>query len=533
MVSLTTRTVTRPVARAIARAAVALALVAPVGGVEAQGSASVPLDDITYSYLDALIARGLVRELPALERPYPADAILTALAGIPATQSRVVAGWVAAAERSARRYSLRPRPSAADDSVPEPFAASLSASLFVTAQSSARRELMLADDSSGAYPGGSARLLLGAGPVVAFGRLTADVRLRHDPEFTGRTDRVISGRSDDGYVDARWRYGEIFAGRTRRSWGPPSLSGLQLGSDPYSYDHLYARLGTRRLQLSTVLARLDDDTLAGDTIAQRHFAIHRLSARVKGVDLALTESVVYGGPARGLDPAYANPLTLFNLSQYNESGDGNVSYGADLSWPTRAGVYGAQLLVDDVQIDTCDSACNEPASWGATLTLDGMPLAGEHRWFASYTRVSNLAYRAPLAWERYDVRGVGLGRAWSDYDEARLGADLALLPRATVRVYGAVRRQGEGDYRLPYPAIADYATTPGFLSGVVTRVTRVGVLVHGQLAPWLDVASDVGFNRASNAGYIRGRSESAFEGRIRLSIDLAWQPSLTGDSPVP
>ena len=532
MVSLTARMAASAIARAIARAALAVALVAPWGGVAAQGSAYVPLDDITYAYLDALIARGLVRELPALERPYPADAILTALAGISATQSRVVAGWVMAAERSARRYSLRPRPGA-DDSPPEPVAAALSASLFVTTQSTARRELMLADDSSGTYPGGSARLLLGAGPVVAFGRVTADVRLRHDPEFTGRTDRVISGRSDDGYVDARWRYGELFAGRTARSWGPPALSGLQLGSDAYSYDHLYARLGTPRLQLSTILARLDDDTLTNDTIAQRHFAIHRLSARVKGVDLALTESVVYGGRGRGLDPAYANPLNLFNLSQYNESGDGNVSYGADVSWSTRAGIYGAQLLVDDVQIDTCDSACDEPASWGATLTLDGMPLAGEHRWFASYTRVSNLAYRAPLPWERYDVRGVGLGRAWSDYDEARLGADLALVPRATVRVYGAVRRQGEGDYRLPYPAIADYATTPGFLSGVVTRVTRVGVLVHGQLAPWLDVASDVGFNRSRNADHVRGRSESAFEGRIRLSVDLAWQPRLLSEAPVP
>ena len=162
----------------------------------------------------------------------------------------------------------------------------------------------------------------------------------------------------------------MFAGRTARSWGPAPLSGLQLANDAYSYDHLYARLGARRLQLSTVLARLDDDTLAGDTIAHRFFAIHRLSAQVKGVDLALTESVVYGGPARGLDPAYANPLNLFQLSQYNESGNGNVSYGADLSWPTRRGVLGAQLLVDDLQIDTCDSGCNEPASWGATGFLE-------------------------------------------------------------------------------------------------------------------------------------------------------------------
>lgn len=514
MVSLT--------ARRIPALALGVALLARPATMPAQGSAYVPLDDVAYSYLDALIARGLVRDLPPLERPYPASAILSALAGVPPNQPRVVAGWVRAAARSARRYALRAEEPGAQRVASEPFGASLSTALFVTAQSSARRELMLADDRSGAYPGASVRLLMAAGPVVAFGRVTADVRLRHDPEFTGRTDRAIAGRSDDGYVDARWRYGELFAGRTSRSWGPVPLSGLQLGNDAYSYDHLYARLGARRLTISTLLARLDDDTLAGGTIARRHFAIHRLSARVKGLDLALTESVVYGGPSRGIDPAYANPLNLFNLSQYNEAGDGNVSYGADLSWRTRAGVLGAQLLVDDVQIDRCGAACREPASWGTTLTLEGLPLAGEHRGFASYTRLSNLAYRTPLSWERYDVRGVGLGRAFTDYDEARLGADLALLAGATLRVYGAVRRQGEGDYRLPYPAIADYAATPGFLSGVVMSTSRAGIALRGRLADRIDVSGDVGVNRTRNAGHQRGRTESALEGRVRLSVETTW-----------
>ena len=37
---------------------------------DGQASAYVPLDDIAYTYVDALMARGLFRELSALERPF-------------------------------------------------------------------------------------------------------------------------------------------------------------------------------------------------------------------------------------------------------------------------------------------------------------------------------------------------------------------------------------------------------------------------------------------------------------------------------
>ena len=104
-----------------------------------------------------------------------------------------------------------------------------------------------------------------------------------------------------------------------------------------------------------------------------------------------------------------------------------------------------------------------------------MPLSGDQRWFASYTRVSYLAYRTPAPAETYDVFGVGLGRGFSDYDEIKIGADLAVVRRTPLRLYVAHRRQGEGDYRDGYPLPADYATTPAFLGGVVMGVTRVAL----------------------------------------------------------
>ena len=46
----------------------------------AQGSADVPLGDNAYVYLDALLARGAMRSLSALERPYNVREINRALA---------------------------------------------------------------------------------------------------------------------------------------------------------------------------------------------------------------------------------------------------------------------------------------------------------------------------------------------------------------------------------------------------------------------------------------------------------------------
>ena len=49
-----------------------------------------------------------------------------------------------------------------------------------------------------------------------------------------------------------------------------------------------------------------------------------------------------------------------------------------------------------------------------TLAAEGLPLVAEQRWFASYTRVSNLAYNNKNPAEKYEVFGVGLGRGCSD-----------------------------------------------------------------------------------------------------------------------
>jgi len=480
----------------------------------------VPIDDIAYKYIDALMARGSLPALSALERPYTVasirDAADTALSRQP---SRAMTGFLRALEASLERYELRKPGEPATDTLP--FRAKATFDIYLTTESSARHELMLADARNDTEPGSSGYFVFGGGNLAGSVRAILDNRLNRDPDFTGKKDRKIAGRTEDGYVGGQWRYAQVAFGRVARNWGPPAMEGLQLSGAPFTYDHLYTRFGTDQLHISSVIARLENYVITPGVESSRYFSLHRLSYKKGRYEGALSEGYIYTGVGRGLEFSLINPFNVYSLSWRNERVDGNLSMGFESSWRAgRFGTYAAHIFLDDVQIDKCDTTCNEPSSYGLTLTAEGLPLSADHRWFASYTRVTNLAYRTPNVAERYAIFGIGLGRSYSDYDEIRVGADIALVPRTPLRLYVAHRRQGEGDYRSLFPPVADYDITPVFLSGVVWTTTRLGLSGASSVTRDLQVTADVGVNRVQNRRHIPGNDINAFEGRLKV----AWVP---------
>ena len=493
-------------------------------GARAQASAYVPLDDIAYAYVDALIARGAFKDLSMLERPFTQRALRVAIDSARAREpGRVVSSYLDALYKAVEKYAVRPGDS--DTLAAQTFRARGTGDLYFTAQSSGRRELMLSDTVGAGRLGGALRLVMAGGPVVGFARTLIDTRLNTDPEFAGRKDRRLAARAEDGYVSGQWKYGELSFGRVGRNWGPPALYGLQLGNYAYTYDHLYGLIGNENIHFSTVIARLDNLQRASGELDQRYFSIKRLSFRRGRWEVAGTETYVYTGVGRGFEPSLANPFNILGLSWRNENKDGNFGLGAEVAYRSgRLGTFAGHLFVDDLQIDRCNPNCREPGSYGLTLTGEGLPLRGDQRWFTSYTRVSNLTYRTPNPAETYDVFGVGLGRGFSDYDEVKVGADLALVRRTPLRLYVAHRRQGEGDYRTAYPLPADYATTPGIFSGGVMTVTRVGLIGATR---WRDfeIGGDLGINHVTNDLHVSGVSRNEFEGRVKVAIEPRWSIS--------
>lgn len=504
---------------------VALACLAAPFAARAQASAYVPLDDIAYTYVDALMTRGMLRELSTLERPFTEGALRIAIDSARTREpGPVVSSYLDALYGAVEKYAVRPGNS--DTLAAKTFRARGTVDLYATAQTSGRRELMLADSSNDVRPGGAIRLVMAGGPVVGFSRAIIDTRLNVDPEFAGKKDRKLNARTEDGYVGGQWKYGELSLGRVGRNWGPPTLYGLMLGNYAYTYDHLYGRIGTDRIHWSTVITRLDDSVVTGGPAIERYFSIHRLAVHWKNLELAGSESYVYAGAGRGFEPSLVNPLNVYALSWRSENQEGNLGLGGEFALRTdRLGTFAGQLFVDDLQIDrSCNPACKQPSSYAGTLAAEGLPLTGDQRWFASYTRVSNLTYNNKNPSEKYEVFGVGLGRGFSDYDELKLGLDLAFVPRTPLRLYAAHRRQGEGGYNVPFPLPADYGATPGIFSGVVMGVTRVGL---SGASKWRDfeVGGDVGINRNTNDQHIAGATHTGFEGRVKVAIEPRWSAS--------
>ena len=526
----------RKIARALA-IGVLLGLAVPaVAG--AQASPYVPLDDVAYVYIDALMARGELRQLQSNERPYTVAAIRQALA---ASRRRLERGALRSFGEGLERALIKTTVEGAtprrgqradgDQRGRDAFGARLSGAFYAFAQSSGRRELMLADDNNLVGPGITGRLAFAGGPIAGMLRVVGDTRLNNDPEFAGRKDRDIGGRTEDGYVSAQWRYGELFIGRVARNWGPSTMPGLIIGNYAYSYDHLYGRFGTPRIHFASMFAKLDSDPLGAGRVSNRYLAAHRLAGRIGRLELGINESILMSGEGRSVDVGMLNPLNIYALSWRNEKLDGNLMVGADAALRTRRfGNWSAEVLIDDLQIDRCDAVCQEPSSYGATVSAEGLPLRGAQKWFASYTVVSSLAYRTPLHSERYTTFDVGLGRGFSDYDELRLGLDLAVIPRVPVKLYAARRRQGAGDYRSAFPDSSEYERTRGFLIRNTATVLRWGVSGGGAIGRGFELSADLGINRTEhdrangieNPVWQSLEDRTNFEGRLRIGWEPGW-----------
>ena len=481
-------------------------------------NALLPLDDIAYTYIDALQARGQMRALSVIARPYTVGAVRAAVGAARATlHDAGAARWLQAIDAAADKYA--PGVASSDSGV---FVASLGA--YGVAQTSGFRDLMQSNRVNTFAPGFTVRALLQSGPFSGALRVLADRQMRVDPEFFGRKDRVLSSRTEEGYVGATARFATLQIGRVGRSWGLPGQLGLMVSNGAYTYDHLFLRLGTDKLHLSAVVARLDDEfaNFTTDTLAQRYFTAHRLAVKIGSVEAGISESVIYGGIGSGFRPNLSNPVSPGFIAQYSDGDKINVAFGADALWRAANGVMlGGQLYLDDFQIDKC-SLCGEPPAIGASIGADGVPLLNGTRGFVRYTRVTSLTYRAPDRFERYTYRTVGLGQRNSDFDEVKLGLDIGPMLPAPVRLYLAYRRQGAGDYREPYPAIDQRNTWPLIFEGVVTNTFRAAASSAVRMGGGVEVSADAGVNHSTNDLRTPGATKTRFEGRLRVALEPSW-----------
>src|SRR3989449_5679883 len=164
-------------------------------------------------YLEHLTARGAIADPTPLSRPFVQADVVAALS--PADTTRL-----SGAERRVVRAILAALGRPPADGKPW---ARVDGDVAATSASHARRDpLRAAGPGHGTAAAGLAIPAL-LGPIAVVTHPYFDTRLKYDPDYHGKKDRVIAGRTAEAYVDARWRFGELFFGSLDRNWGPPAL----------------------------------------------------------------------------------------------------------------------------------------------------------------------------------------------------------------------------------------------------------------------------------------------------------------------
>src|SRR2546422_4251046 len=202
----------------LALAVATLVLLSPAltGGAMLAGqevSPYLPLGHWATPYLEHLIARGAIAAPSPLGRPFAQADVVRVLSAADTTR-------LGGSERRVVRAILAALGRPAADGKPW---ARVDGNVAATGASHARRDpLRAAGPGHGTAAAGLAIQAL-LGPIAVVTHPYFDTRLKYDPDYHGKKDRVIAGRTAEAYVDARWRFGELFFGSLDRNWGPPAL----------------------------------------------------------------------------------------------------------------------------------------------------------------------------------------------------------------------------------------------------------------------------------------------------------------------
>ena len=481
---------------------------APLGAQSA--SPYVPIDHWAMPFVEHLITAGVIVDPTPLTRPLRQRDLADALGAadtsklspsLRATVRRLLHEWGAATPQAYFHAEMSAGAAAATHTVRDPL--------------SLDRGVAPARLDERGFGSVGLDVKLVFGPVVAVSHPVVDTRLEHDPEWYGTTDNAT--RFSEAYVSGQWRWGELFFGILDRSWGPSGVDGVLLSSNPYSMDHFAATFGTRRVQLQSVATQLDTRATASGDPVNRFMVWDRLWIHPHGRwTLALWGAGVNQGVGRQLEPWLLNPASIIYFR--GSSGTVNSFLGVDFERRGGTTLFG-QVMLDDIQVSNGDPSGLEPASYALTIGAAGRVGTRPVTWTAFYTQVANLSYRTTTPAESPLYFNLGTGRNFADYDQATLKASVLVHPMLLIEPEATLLRQGEGDPRLPYPAIADFPTTAVLLQGVVQRTIRLALGGRWQRGG-LSLTGNGGVHFLDNFDHVSGSSKTEWVGSVSLTIRL-------------
>lgn len=279
---------------------------------------------------------------------------------------------------------------------------------------------------------------------------------------------VRKGKSNSNYFEAMTslEYGVISAhiGHGAVRYGAGFGDPLILSQDASKFDWIRLNLNLNIFRYTAFFGNPTADAedgiliLGGDTLStrvtpQRWLVMHRFEILPNdGLRIAFTEMIMQSG--RGLDLAYANPISPIFLSQLDNEARDNVLWIMEATWRPvdRLELHGSVLLDDATVLNIfrgrregeCTSevrdGCNPDRAFdiGATGSFNS-------GWDVSvgYQRIEPWVYSHFFRLNAFEQRGFGFGNPLGpNSDQARVQVRKWLPRRGSVRAWVATTRRG-------------------------------------------------------------------------------------------
>ncbi len=291
------------------------------------------------------------------------------------------------------------------------------------------------------------------GDFSFFIRYNLDESLTHDPLYTGKVWQGMAGEVAQAYLGFKFPWFNLLLGREKLSWGQSKIGSLILSEQVLPLDMIQIQTEWRSFKGTFFAAFLDplflEDSLGKRNI-NRYLSGHRLSVKVgKVLELGFSETVVYGGENRGLEPYYLNPLIWYHGAQLNQNKDDNTFISFDFNLrPKRDIIFYGEFLIDDYQIENNSSSDKEPNELGFLAgfsTADFLGLDG-YQINTEYERINNHTYNQKFLQNRYLYKNRLLGsRLGPDSDCFQVWLKGWIRKGLELKAGYSITRKGEGD----------------------------------------------------------------------------------------
>ena len=320
-------------------------------------------------------------------------------------------------------------------------------------------------------------------------RYMLDENLAKDPDYSGKVWRGFAGDAAQAYLAFNLPYFKLLLGRERLAWGHKSSGQLILSQNAFPLDMIKIQGGWGIFQGTAFFSILDPLVVrdSSETIyVKRYLSGHRVSLDLFSIaQLGLSETVIYGGKDRFIEPYYVLPLFWYHGAQLNHGRDDNTFFSFDFYLRPKKGiVLYAEFLIDDFQIEKKTQGDQEPHELGysgglSLLDLFGFKGVGLD---LEYTRINNWTFNQKEEQNRYLHEKKLLGNPLGpDADNLCVSLSAWLKKGLKSKITYQLERHGEG--RVNSPWSEPWMLTEGeykekFPSGVVEKLNNFGITLQ-------------------------------------------------------